>query len=227
MRKPKITKQQVWSGTLVIASIAVLILAFTFDRCIADHNPKPTPPGRTDPRFIIGGIEWAPTNVAAPGAFAANPQDRGMFYQFDNRTGWSATDPLTASNGTSTWNQNYMGSLTATPAWDSAADPCPTGWRTPTNAEFIVLSQTANEWATVNGVDGRRFSTGGNTIFLPAAGYRYSAGTLGGSGTGFYWSSTPESSTRAFYLSFGFSFIEPGSERFAFGFNVRCVRLAQ
>lgn len=49
--------------------------------------------------------------------------------------------------------------------------PCTDGWRLPTEEEVEKLINSGSQWATVNGVNGRKFGKGKNTIFLPAAGY--------------------------------------------------------
>ena len=41
-------------------------------------------------RVVINGVRWATCNVDAPGNFAANPEDAGMFYQWNRKVGWSA-----------------------------------------------------------------------------------------------------------------------------------------
>jgi len=38
--------------------------------------------------------------VAAPGSFATNPEDPGMFYQWNRKTGWPATGSVTGWNNT-------------------------------------------------------------------------------------------------------------------------------
>ena len=43
---------------------------------------------------IINGVKWATCNVDAPGTFAAAPESAGMFYQWNRKIGWSATDPM-------------------------------------------------------------------------------------------------------------------------------------
>ena len=59
-----------------------------------DDNPIDQPPGigsptaTTDPGVMIGGIRWATRNVNAPGTFATNPEDFGMYYQWNRRQGW-------------------------------------------------------------------------------------------------------------------------------------------
>ena len=68
-------------------------------------------------------------------------------------------------------------------------------WRMPTSTEWQELvNNCSSEWVTDyngTGVDGRLFTSNnnGNTLFLPAAGYRYDA-SLTDAGTGYYWSSS-------------------------------------
>lgn len=75
--------------------------------------------------------------------------------------------------------------------FDEAQRACPTGWRLPTIEESEQLG-AVSVWAKQNGVKGRRLGFGGNTIFLPAAGFRYhSNGLLNfGGKIGCYHSST-------------------------------------
>ena len=81
-------------------------------------------------------------------------------------------------------------------------------WRIPTDAEWDSLRVYSTwTWTTLNGVNGHlvRSTVPGytdNTIFLPAAGYRYidtleSVGSMGA-----YWSSTLRSDTEAYYTNF-------------------------
>ncbi len=69
----------------------------------------------------------------------------------------------------------------------------PDGWRLPDTLEIQKLLDTekvTNEWTSVKGVSGRKFidKATGNTIFLPAAGYKGTKGSLYGAGKfGHYW----------------------------------------
>jgi uncharacterized protein (TIGR02145 family) len=132
----------------------------------------------------VNCIQWAASNVNAPGTFAAKPEDAGMFYQWNRNVGWSSSDPMVNSNGGTTWNQFPE----AGDAWNTANDPCPAGWRLPTVEELQSLVRSGN-WTTSNGVNG--FVCSGNTVFLPAAGYRaYGTGQFLSRGIyGNYWSS--------------------------------------
>ena len=111
---------------------------------------------------------WATRNVGAPGTFVDNPEDFGMFFQWNRRQGWPATGDVTG------WNNTREG-VGGVRTWSVANDPCPEGWRIPTAQEFQVLvrsgSQSVSNW-NGTGVNGRLFGTAPNQIFLPSTGYR-------------------------------------------------------
>jgi len=169
---------------------------------------------------VINGVRWATRNVDAPGIFAQNPESLGMFYQWNRRTGWAATGNVSG------WNSSTPAGTT----WTSANDPCPQGWRVPTETELRTLINAnfvTSQWATVNGVNGHRFTdrNTGNNIFLPAVGSRYSGhGTLYHAGSiGCYWSSTQFNSSNAYYLYFYSGNARVNYNNRAYGFSVRCV----
>ena len=94
------------------------------------------------------------------------------------------------------------------------------GWYVPTQAELVSLAGFSRSWGAPNGVNGRTFTIGSNTLFLPAAGY-YDNDTTDDSNPnrmlfdvstyGYYWSQTP-SSGMAYKLLFSDSYIQIYSE---------------
>ena len=190
-------------------------------------EPEPTP---GDGWVLINGVKWATCNVDAPGTFAAAPESAGMFYQWNRKIAWSATDPMVNSNDGTEWDSSLPEGTT----WTKANDPSPAGYRVPTFDEIKSLldeDKVTNEWTNNyngTGVSGRIFTdkNNGNSIFLPAVGYRdyyydgtlYSAGSYGG-----YWSSTQDDSDYAYDLSFYSDGADWGNDNRSFGLSVRPV----
>lgn len=97
----------------------------------------------------------------------------------------------------------------------------------PTAAEFKELNDNCtNVWTTLNGVNGRLFTSNinGKTLFFPAAGY-YNGTSLNYRGqSGCYWSSTYYSDTNARYLDFSNSSVNTQlNNGRRLGFSVRAV----
>lgn len=171
----------------------------------------------------IAGVCWATRNVDTPGTFAQNPENFGMFYQWNRNVGWSSTNPMVNSNGGTTWDGSNPSRT-----WNTANDPCPVGFRVPTEPELVSLLNSGSTWTTDwngTGVEGSIFGSGANTIFFPAAGYRNS---VGGSytyyPTCYYWS-TRYWGSGARYLSVG-SFFERINDMsdLRTAYSVRCVK---
>jgi len=177
---------------------------------------------------IINGIIWATRNVDMPGTFADNPEDAGMFYQWNRPIGWSSTDPMVSSEGTTLWNTDDMEGE----KWEKENDPCPIGWRVPISEELQTLRNTTyvtSTWTTENGVNGRWFTdiVSSTSIFLPAAGSRANNdGGLGSVGkNGGYWSSTRTNGVGgAHSLGFAETFTEILTLSGNIGRCVRCVK---
>ncbi|GHT25423.1 hypothetical protein FACS189430_12000 [Bacteroidia bacterium] len=174
----------------------------------------------TDPGVVINGVRWATRNIATPGYFASSPNDVGLFYQWNRKKAWAATGNVSGWDDT-----NAEGD-----SWATANDPSPEGWRVPTRAELNKLLESdkvSSVWTTQNGVNGRLFTdiTSGNTLFLPAAGYRdTSDGTLYNAGTfGFYWSSTASGTAFAYSLFFSSDYADWYDGLRRYGFSVRSV----
>jgi uncharacterized protein (TIGR02145 family) len=110
--------------------------------------------------------------------------------------------------------------------FDEAKTACPTGWRVPTAQEFELLASTKSKWTKQNGVTGRRFGSGTNTIFLPAASWRYNSNkVLDADDSGEYWSSTAYNDISGYHLSLlRLTAILSFNFNRANGFSVRCVK---
>jgi uncharacterized protein (TIGR02145 family) len=190
-----------------------------------DPNPDPDP-STVDEGVLINGVVWATRNIDAPGHFADNDYDAGMFYQWNRNIGWSSTDPMVNSNGGTEWDSTFPEGDT----WAAANDPSPAGWRIPTKEEQLTLLDTekvSSESTAKNGVGGYLFTdiATGNELFMPAAGYRSSneGGALNGvRDEGDYWSSTAKDAMRAYYLLF-YSSSRQDDAPCVHGFSIRSV----
>ena len=157
-----------------MVAIAICLAGFSVSNVLAQDNTK-------DQGVVINGVKWATRNVDKPGTFSDKPEAPGMFYQWNRRVGWSATDPLVNSDRDTEWKGgdiDWNEIDNEERRWEKSNDPSPTGWRIPTFSEMLTLldkDKVINEWTTVNGVNGRKFTDKitGNSIFLPVVGERY------------------------------------------------------
>lgn len=98
----------------------------------------------------------------------------------------------------------------------------------PSAAEFQELFDNCTSvWTTLNGVNGRLFTSNinGNKLFIPAAGYYIDTLLSDLGSSAYYWSSSYESPENAHSLFFNNSYVSPQrvNDRH-FGFAVRAVR---
>ena len=136
------------------------------------------------------------------------PEDYGGYYA------WGETEEKEVYNWSTYihWDGSSstcrdLGSDIAGTKYDVAHVKWGGDWQMPTQGQIDeLLNNTTHIWTTQNGVNGRLFTgSNGNSIFLPAAGYRWKE-SLGSAGSyGDYWSSTqdPSHSRNAYYLYFG------------------------
>ena len=140
----------------------------------------------TDNGVVINGVKWATRNVDKPGTFAENPEDPGMFYQWNRKKEWAVTGNVTG------WDATYPKGT----SWVKKNDPSPAGWHVPTKDDIKKLldaSKVKAEWTMEEDVYGEKFTdkATGNSIFLPAVGVRKSNDSSEGADTeGYYWSSS-------------------------------------
>ena len=101
-------------------------------------------------------------------------------------------------------------------------------WRMPTDAEMTELREQCTwTWTTQNGVNGYKVTSksNGNSIFLPAAGYRYGSSLLDAGSYGDYWSSSlcTDSPYYAWFVSFNSSNVHRGNYIRYYGRSIRPV----
>ena len=143
-------------------------------------------------------VKWASCNVGA-----SSPTGYGNYYAW----GETSTKSRYDDDNCKTWNDRSLRDIRGNSSYDAARANWGGSWRLPTRAECDELvNNCTHHWTTQNGVKGMRFTSkrNGNSIFLPAAGWRDGTSTDGAGEYGFYWSSTPyESITQdAYYLCF-------------------------
>lgn len=161
---------------------------------------------------LPSGLKWATCNVGAN-----KPEEYGGYYA------WGETEEHSNYDwSTYKWCNGSYNSMTkyctdsddGTVDYKTVLDPEDDvahvkwggSWRMPTEAELYELrNECTRTWTAQNGVNGYKVTgPNGNSIFLPAAGYRYGSVVNGRCDYGFYWSSSLGSydSDYAFFLRF-------------------------
>ena len=179
-------------------------------------------------------VKWATCNIGA-----SKPEDYGDYFT------WGETQPKSIYNwGTYKWcrgtketqtkynNQSSYGTLDNKTQLDYSDDAACTNWggswRMPTKAEQDELREQCTwTWTTQNGVKGYKVTSkkNGNSIFLPAAGFRYNSLLNNAGSNGYYWSNSlyTDSPDRAYYLNFYSSFVGRYYRNRLYGHSVRPV----
>ena len=183
---------------------------------------------------LPSGTKWATCNVGA-----SKPEEYGNYYA------WGETEPKDYydwstykwCNGSKTTLTKYNTSSSSGTvdnktvlelADDAARANWGGAWRMPTYAEWTELRENCTwTWTTKNGVNGYEVKSeaNGNSIFLPAAGYRGNGGLDDAGNDGYYWSSSLSTGypDYACGVYFGSVFVDRyGSSRF-YGRSVRPV----
>tara|TARA_R110002126_G_scaffold281512_2_gene429346 strand:+ start:13738 stop:14619 length:882 start_codon:yes stop_codon:yes gene_type:complete len=157
----------------------------------------------------------------------------GDYYQWGKNAPDADVDALIGS----TWGD--QGGTTANGNWTPGAkgpqDPCPAGYRVPSQTEWAVVNSNNNVTRTgtfansnTNYGSALHYGTAGDPklLTLPAAGFRDNAnGTLSFRGrNGIYWSST-ENGSDAYYLYFNHDNVNPAVSNLirTHGFSLRCI----
>lgn len=161
--------------------------------------------GNNSTSITIGGVTWATCNVnVAGGGFVSKPEEYGGYFAY--------------------LNLFKFGQL---------SQVIPSGWRLPTEQDIKKLYDAPYKWTTKNGVAGMEFGTAPNTVFFPAAGFKWT--TMDGiqlqnaGSNGYYMSSTTDNpDERHVGLAFSQSGLRDWYYRYNFNvfdfFSIRCVK---
>lgn len=178
---------------------------------------------------LPSGLLWATTNVGA-----TKPEEYGLYFAWGETQGYTAEDVRTGikqfswgsyklCNGTSKTltkyniNSSYgiIDNLTTLELVDDASYISDGTCRMPTNGEWReLIANTTSIVETLNGVDGRRFTskTNGNSIFIPITGMCSYNTVYDNDPYSYYWSSTLYEDDPSLGLNF-----KPGPD---YGFNI-------
>ena len=224
-----------YNGQVNIADVVTLI-----DYLLTGTWEDPVTPTDNHEWVDLGlpsGTLWATCNLGAN-----SPEEYGDYFA------WGETEPKDVYNwSTYKWCNGSIGTFTKyctnsscgtvdnktelDPKDDAAYVNWGENWRMPTKDQLEELQTECTwTWTTQNGVNGRLvIGPNGNSLFLPAAGYRadsslHDAGSWGG-----YWSRTLDSSLP--YGAYDVYFYSEdvgwyGNTR-SHGFTVRAVRVQQ
>ncbi|MBQ5982650.1 MAG: pilus assembly protein N-terminal domain-containing protein [Prevotella sp.] len=136
---------------------------------------------------LPSGNRWASFNVGA-----SMPEEYGGYYAWGETTekevnNWSTYIHCDGSY----YNCHDLGSDISGTEYDVAHVKWGGNWCIPTLDDINeLLDNCTSEWTMLNGVNGRKFTgSNGNSIFLPAAGYRKGGDLYDAGSEGYYWSS--------------------------------------
>ena len=134
-------------------------------------------------------VKWATCNVGA-----SSPSDYGDYFA------WGETSPKSSYyNDNSVTYRKNIGDIAGNVHYDAACANWGSSWRLPTDSECQELVDKCTwTWTTQGGHEGYKVTgRNGNSIFLPAAGWRDGTSLYYAGDYGLYWSSTPyEGTTR-------------------------------
>ena len=178
---------------------------------------------------LPSGLKWASFNLGA-----SKPEEYGDYYAWaETEPYYSSQDPMTwkegkesgyarasyrwcmgsdfkmtkyCSNSSFGYNGFTDTKTVLDPEDDAAHVNLGGNWRMPTDAEWTELREKCTwTWTTQNGVYGRLVTaSNGNSIFLPAAGYRIVTYLNDAGSYGYFWSSSlnTDSSNNAWFVNF-------------------------
>ena len=174
---------------------------------------------------LPSGLLWCEHNIGA-----STPYEHGLYFSWGNvighaeGSGYDFSDAVYAETPGAALTGNIPVNGTYDLARHNMGAPC----RLPTVGEFQELNSNCDsEWTDEDGVAGRRFTSriNGNSIFFPASGLYNGASLYYRGSHGFYWSSSYNSATSAYYLDFDSRGVTPADSNYRrYGFPARAVQ---
>ncbi len=221
-------------GFLIVSGVAVAVVMSTFDgyinkndytNLINDYSES----GRLNGHAYVDlglSVNWATCNVGA-----YYPEDYGDYYAWGETSTKSSytegnykysSNPTTLPSNVDVATELWGGEMrtgTDYAYYDS--------WRMPTKEELEELQNRCSwTWTTKSGTNGYKVTgPNGNSIFLPAAGYRYGSSLSFAGSYGYYWSISLRTDYpfSAWYLYFNSDDYCMYSNNRCYGFTVRPV----
>ena len=153
------------------------------------YSPSPTiTSGKRVDLGLPSGTKWASCNVGA-----SKPEEYGGYYAWGETEEKEIYNWSTYTHCDGSYNTCHdIGNISGT-KYDVARTKLGGSWQIPTNDQIKELYFCCIvDWITLNGVNGWKFTSkiNGNSIFLPAAGYRENSRLTSVGESGFYWSGT-------------------------------------
>lgn len=163
-------------------------------------------------------VKWATCNIGAE-----KPEDYGDYFAWGEPT----TKPSYTADTSKTHGRS-IGDIKGYSQYDAARASRGSTWRLPTKEECQELvDKCVWEWTSLCGHNGYRVTSkiNSNSIFLPAAGWRFGALTFNIGELGNYWSSTPDKyhDMLAGYFHFNSSSHYAGWYFRQYGYSIRPV----
>ena len=178
--------------------------------------PDPSYVGEAIDLGLPSGIKWANCNVGA-----TSPEECGAYYAWGeteekNEYSWKSYKHLNYNENMMSkyWSHDdgwgIIDNKTTLDAEDDVAQVhWGNGWRMPSSEEQKELYEYCNwDIATLNGVEGIRITgPNGNSIFLPATGFRINTEIFNKGSMSYFWSNTvnPEDNNYAYVCGFNFA----------------------
>ena len=139
-------------------------------------------------------VKWATCNVGAESHY-----DYGDYFAW----GEIATKAEYTKDNSNTYDKNLV-DISGNPQYDAACANWGSSWRLPTQKEMQELVDKCTwTWTIQDGHNGYKVTskTNGNSIFLPAAGWRYRSSSYSVGEYGRYWGAIPDKSNMQFACS--------------------------